>query len=257
MKVYIDLLFLINFFCDFLVLLSVSIILKRNSKLKKIILASLFGSISTFVIFININSLQLFLLKVFLSSLIIIIAFNFKDIKYFLNNLLYFFINSLIMGGFMYFINLKFENNFLNNELLYNYIILVIFSPIIIYIYIRACLKIKYKYSLVYKINVYVKKEVYKLNGYYDTGNALVDPYKKRTIMIANKNKFKNLKLNYLLVPVSTISGNYLLKCFKPDRIYIKDIGNISNALIGLSEENIKIEGVDCLINKKILEERI
>lgn len=255
MKIYLDLLIFINFICDFLVLLSVSIMLKRNVKLKRLIFASLFGSITIFLLFISVSNILLFVIKLFLASIIVILAFGYKSIKYFFNNLLYFFINSLVMGGFIYFLNLKLKNNLIENELLSSYLILIIFSPIILYIYIRACLKIKYKYSLVYKIDIYVNNKIFKLNAYYDTGNTLLDPYKKRSILIVNKNIFNNLKTNYLIVPINTISGSYLLKCFKPSKVFISSVGYIKEVLVGLSEEKIKLEGIDCLINKKILEE--
>ncbi len=257
MKIYLDILIIVNFICDFILMLSVSIMLKRNIKISRLILSSFVGTSSLIIIFVDINNTILFLLKLMLASLMIIIAFGYKDIKYFFNNLLYFFINSLIIGGFIYFINLKIKYNFIQNELFNNYLILVIFSPIILYIYIRACLKIKYKYSLFYKINIYVDEKTYKLNGYYDTGNVLKDPYKKRSIIIVNKNIFNDLKSKYLLVPIYTVDGSYLLKCFKPSKIYIDKVGKIDNVLIGLSKEKIKLEGIDCLINKQILEERI
>lgn len=255
MKVYIDVLMIINFICDLLLLISVSIILKRNVKIQKIILAALFGMLSTFIVFLNIGNIALIFLKILLGSIIVIIAFKFKNIKYFFNNLLYFFINSILLGGFIYFINLKInKNNFFGNELFLNFGIFVIFVPIIIYIYIRTCLKLKYKYSIRYKIDIYIKNKIVKLNGYYDTGTTIIDPYKKRIIILANKKIFENLKLRFLLVPYNTINGKYLMKCFKPDIVYIDKIGVVKNILIGLVEEEIKIEGIDCLINKKVLE---
>ncbi len=255
MKIYLDLLFLINFICDSLILLSVSIILRRNIKLKRIFLSALIGSFSFFVILININPILLFLLKLILASIIVIVCFKYKNIRYFLNNLLYFFINSLILGGSIYLINLKLDNFAIKNELLFNFIILVIFSPVIIYIYIRTCLKLKNEYSLRYKVDVYINSKIINLNGFYDTGNTLIDPYKRRSVIIVDKKYFEGMKLNILLVPINTVNGIYLLECFKPDAVYIKGVGIKYNLLIGMSEDEICIEGIDCLLNKRILED--
>ncbi len=253
MKIYLDILLLINFFCDFLILYSISIILKRNIKIRRIILASLFGSISIIVLFIKLDSIILFLLKLTLASIMIIIAFGYKNFKYFINNLVFFFLNSLLLGGFIYLINLKIKNNVINS-LFGNIILLLIFSPLIVYLYTKYLLKLKNNYSLKYKIDIYIKGHIVNLCGYYDTGSVLKDPYKHRPIIVVNNKHFKNINLNYLLVPCETVNDKFLMKCFKPDNIYIKGIGNINNVLIGLSKESINIEEVDCLINKNILE---
>ncbi len=252
MKIYVDILLLINFFCDFLILYSVSIILRYNIKLFKIILGSLVGSLSIIVLFIKLNNIFLFLLKLALASLMIIVSFGYKNIRYFIKNLIYFYLNSLILGGFIYLINLKLKNSIINS-LFCNYLI-IIFSPLIIYVYAKYLLDLKNNYALKYKIDIYIKGHIVNLCGYYDTGSVLKDPYKHRPIIVVNNKHFKNINLNYLLVPCETVNDKFLMKCFKPDNIYIKGIGNINNVLIGLSKESINIEEVDCLINKNILE---
>ena len=57
MKVYLDLVMFINFFLDFLLLLGVSIILKRNASIKRVILGSFFGGISILILFIPMNNI--------------------------------------------------------------------------------------------------------------------------------------------------------------------------------------------------------
>ena len=81
MKLYLDLIFLINIWFDFLLLLSVSILLKRNTKLKRIILGSLFGGITIFILFIKLNSIELFIYKIITSIIMILISFSYKNIK--------------------------------------------------------------------------------------------------------------------------------------------------------------------------------
>lgn len=252
MKIYVDILLLINFFCDFLILYSVSIILRYNIKLFKIILGSLVGSLSIIVLFIKLNNILLFLLKLALASFMIIVSFGYKNIRYFIKNLIYFYLNSLILGGFIYLINLKLKNSIINS-LFCNYLI-IIFSPLIIYVYAKYLLDLKNNYALKYKIDIYIKGQVISLQGYYDTGAIIKDPYNKKPIIIVNKNVIKLDDINYLLVPCNTINGDFLMKCFKPDYIYIENLGNIDNVLIGISNQKINIDGVECLINKNIVE---
>ena len=82
MKIYLDYVFFINFLFDFILIIFLSILLKHNTKLIRIILSSLFGGISMFVMFLNISSLSFFILKMLLGIVMVIIAFGFKNFKY-------------------------------------------------------------------------------------------------------------------------------------------------------------------------------
>ena len=89
MKIYVDVILFINFSFDLLLLLCTSISLKRNTKFYKLMLGAFVGSLSILFLFMDINSFELFLLKVIVSILMVLISFGFKDIKYFSKNILY------------------------------------------------------------------------------------------------------------------------------------------------------------------------
>ena len=82
MKIYLDKVFFLNFAFDFILLLTVSILLRRNVKIKKIMLGALIGGLSIFVLFIRVNSFELFLIKLLISIFMILISFGYKSIKY-------------------------------------------------------------------------------------------------------------------------------------------------------------------------------
>ena len=84
-----------------------------------------------------------------------------------------------------------------------------------------------------------------------DTGNNLYDPYKKRPVIIVSDKYIKEDK--YILVPYHTISGNGLLKCIKPDIIFIDGIGYKGNVLIGFSDSFNFGDGVDVILHKDIM----
>ena len=138
MKVYIDLVLILNMWLDFLIILSVSLILKRNTTIKKIFLASLVGSFSTFFLFFNINSFFLILLKLFVCIVMNLIAFNFKNMKYVLENIVYFYMVSIILAGFIYLI----KNNYGLDNFLNNFLFLVTVSPLILFFYYKKTKKI-------------------------------------------------------------------------------------------------------------------
>lgn len=263
MKIYIDLLLILNFAFDFLLLLSVSIILKRNVHINRILFGAFLGGLSLFLLFLKLNSLELFIIKFFISFIMILVSFGYKNIKYTSKNMLFLYLSSIILGGFLYLLNIQFSYKneglvFYHSGLSINFIILIIFSPIIIYIYIRQCKTLKTNYSNYYKATLCLNNSMFmKLNLYLDTGNNLTDPYKHRPILLLDKKEilFDINEFKMVLVPYSVLNGKGLLKCIKVKYLDIEGVGMRKNFLVGIMEDGIKIDGVNSIMGLKLLEE--
>ena len=191
----------------------------------------------------------------------ILISFGYRNIRYIVKNLSYFYLVSMILGGFLYFLNITFsyKNNglvFYNNGLSINFIFLLITSPVILLLYSKQVKDLKNNYSNYYKADLTLNKHVLKLNAYLDTGNKLIDPYFKKPVFILNKKKmiYDINEFKMVLVPYKTISNSGLLKCIIAEKLDIKGIGSYDDVLIGLSDEDIKIDGVDIILNSRIQE---
>lgn len=262
MKIYLDIVFIINFTFDFLLLMSVSIILRRNVSIWRLILGSFIGSITIFILFLKINSLQLFFIKFVISILMNVITFKFINIRYTIKNVTFLYIASTILGGFLYMINNQFSYKqegliFYHDGLSINFITIFFLSPIIIYLYIKQIKNIKNNFSNYYKVDLYLKNNcVLRFNAFLDTGNKLMEPITKKPIILINRkdliydiNEFK-----MFLVPYNTISENGLLTCIKVNKIIIDGIGERKNFLLGLTDNVIKINGINCILNSKLLE---
>ncbi len=249
MTVYIDLVCIINFIYDFLILLTVSFTLKRNRKIYYYILSSLIGVLSIFLLFLKINNIVLFLLKILISIIMVIVAFGYKSIKYTISNIIYFYMTSIILAGFLYLI----KENSSNFNL--NYIVLLIVGPIILFIYYKSNKKLKNTYSDYYKIKIVFDNIEYNLVSFYDNGNILKDPVSRKSIIIVGNNRLEKIYniRSPVYVPVITVKGTHLMKCFKPSYIILND-KKIYNYLIG--ESSIKFsDGVECLLNKSLKED--
>ena len=250
--VYIDLLVIEDLIYNYVILFGVSIILTRITNIRKIFLSSTIGTIPLIFLFIGISP-QLNLLISFIFSIIMsIIAFSYKDILYTIKNIFYIYMISIFVAGFIYLININIFPN-IDNYLL-NVIILILLAPIITIIYIKSIIKFKNNYSNYYKVDIYLNaKEIVTVTAFLDTGNKLIDPYKHKPIILINKKliNIKNKKI--LLVPYNTVNNNGLLKCIIPAKIYIHTVGYRKDFLIGLMEK-VNIEGVDCILNSKLLE---
>ena len=237
MTIYVDGLLLLNFFFDFLLLMTTSIILKRNVSIFRITLGAFIGSLSILVLFFKIGNFELFLIKFYLGFLMCIISFGYKNIKNFLINFSSFYLISIILGGFLYYLNLEFSYNhsgllFYHKGVSVNVIFLCIISPVILYIYIRQVRMYKYKICNYYKVNIFIGRDIIHLNGYMDSGNNLI--FKGKFVIISNiKNKFRNKKY---LVPYNTASGSYLMEVIKVRRVEVIGIGVFDNIYLGFSD---------------------
>ena len=249
MKIYLDIVFIINFLLDFNILYIVNKVLNRNSSFKKIILSSLFGEITLLFLFINISSILLFLIKIILCLMMCLLCFKYITISYTINNMIYVYMVSTIYGGILFFIK---EN--ISNKYIY-LVLLIILLPIFTKEITKSFKKIKSNYNYYYEITIiFNKSRSIKLNSFLDTGNKLVDPYTNKGIILVNSNKINISIRSPVYVPYKTINGSGVLKCIKP--LNIKINGKIfNNYLIGLSEDKFNIDGVDCLLNYKLLEE--
>lgn len=244
MKMYIDLFFIFNVIMDYIIIMSTSILLKRRTSYIRMILSSLIGGISSLVLFTSLNKIVIEIVSI---VIVVLISFGYKGIRYLINNILYMYILSTLLGGIIYLFNIK-----VSNSMFLTYLIIIVISIEIMLLYIKENKKMRSIYNNYYKVDIYFKdREKLSLIGFVDTGNNLYDPYKKRPVIIVPNKYIKEDK--YILVPYHTINGNGLLKCIKPDIIFIDGIGYKGNVLIGFSDSFNFGDGVDVILHKDIM----
>lgn len=244
MKMYIDLFFIFNVIMDYIIIMSTNILLKRRTSYIRMILSSLIGGISSLVLFTSLNKIVIEIVSI---VIMVLISFGYKGIRYLINNILYMYILSTLLGGIIYLFNIK-----VSNSMFLTYLIIIVISIEIMILYIKENKKMRSIYNNYYRVDIYFKdREKLSLIGFVDTGNNLYDPYKKRPVIIVHNKYIKEDK--YILVPYHTINGNGLLKCIKPDIIFIDGIGYKGNVLIGFSDSFNFGDGVDVILHKDIM----
>ena len=245
MIVYLDLVILINYFFDCLLLMVVNITLKRNISLKRILLSSLLGELSLLGLFIN-NIYLMFIFKLILAISLIIVCFKFKDILYTINNLIYFYVASIILGGFTYYLEL--------NGI--NYLLIIIISPLILYLFCIQTKLLKTNYKDYYNVTIYFKNsKSVKVAGYLDTGNKLKDPVTGKCIVLLDRRLLKGVVSirSPIYVPYHSLNNRGLVKCIRPNKIEIENKFS-DNFLLGIMDDKIGINGVECILNLEIME---
>ena len=257
MKIYLDLIMIINFFFDFILLTSVSLILKRKTKLNRIIFSSFFGGISILFLFVKLNSIELFLFKIIISIIMILISFGYKNIKFTIINFIYLYIISIFLGGGLYFFNIQFSYKhngiiFYHNGLSINIILIIIMTPIVLILYFFNYKNIKNNYSNYFNTRIYINNNYIDCIGYMDTGNNLIDPITKKKVIFIDKRKiiFDIDKFRY--IPLKTVSGNDMIKCIKINKVVV-DNKEYDDILLGIIDE-INLDGIDVILNNKMEE---
>ena len=262
MKIYLDLVFILNFIYDLLLLMSVDMTLKRHTKFIRLILSAILGALSLAILFLPCGEIMLFILKIITSILMILIAFGYRNIKYFGTNMIYLYMSSVILGGFLYFLNVEFSYKregmvFYFEGLNVNYILLLIVAPIILFLYVREHKKFKSTYNYNYKVSIVFKNgKCLECNGFLDTGNKLRDPITKKYVILVNKKVLEpyiNIR-SPMYVTYKTVGYQGLIECFSIR--YIKVNNQVfNNYLVGLVPEKINLNGSDCLLNYKLMED--
>ncbi len=244
MKIYIDLYFLINYILDLTILLGTAKILKKKIKVHRFLLGALSGSISILLLFIQSNTL-LFFLKILISIFMIIVTFGFRDL---LKNIMYFYIISIILGGSLYLLDLNFD--YTNKSYYLNYIVLLILSPIIIFIFVNDSIKNKKANLNKYLVEIRYKNNIIKTYGLIDTGNCLKDPYFKRSVILIDY-QFSIDKP--ILVPFKALNSSGIINCFKPDKLLVNN-KELNNYLIGICNEKLNLCGCRCILPNTLVE---
>ena len=241
MKIDIEIIFIINFLIDFMILYGTKRLLKINKSNIRLLFGSLVGSLTIFILLININSITLIILKLFLSVIIILISFGKNNI---VTNTFYFYLISIIIGGILYLFDL-------NSNLYFNYLLLIILSPLIIYIIVKELNKHKLNINDKYLVEITLKNNTYKLEGFIDTGNRLASPFKKEPIILVNLNINCN---NVIYVPFKALNNDGIIPCIRADKIKINN-KIIDNYLIGLAHDKFNIDGLNCILPNKLKED--
>ena len=242
MIIYVDLLFILNFIIDYFLLFTNGIVLKRKIIKRRLLLSCLVGELSILLLIINFNYIILFVVKIILALGMNIIAFNYKDIRYTFINCLYFYMLSIILGGFIYYLKI---NNI-------NYFISLLLIPVILYLYYYQSKNV-INYSKYYYVSIFFNNKCINCTGFLDTGNKLIDPISNKPIILIDKRLTKGVIQirTPIYVPYNVLNNHGLLKCIKCKYILINN-KVIDNVLIGIMDNNINMDGIDCILNERI-----
>ena len=260
LHIYLDVIWLLNFLIDLLLLLLTAIVLKRKMTKIRLLAGGTFASLYVLFLFSPWESLAMNpAVKTLYSLIIILIAFGFIRFRLFLQAwLMFYFVNFAAGGGLL---GLHF---FLQNDTSFikgtfathtsgmgspiSWLFVFIGFPVI-YWYSKQRMEsietAKLRYEQIYPVMVRAAGMTFHLKGFVDSGNRLEDPISRRSVMIidmtevgnqfpdsiiklTNKSYFSEEKLpqafegKLSLLPYRTVGENQqFMWVIKPDEVTV------------------------------------
>ena len=227
MTVYVDVLFVMNFFITYLLLTVTKLLTKATVKTYRMLLGAVAGAVYSLVIFAPDLSFLLTLFgRILISVLIILITFGFKRLVPYLKSLACFYFSNMLFLGVILALWMTFKPNgiVVNNDAVYFDIpaTALLTLALISYLISVAVVKI-YNYTLakkeIYTLTVVKGGKEYRMFAFLDSGNRLTEPFSNYPVIIVDEGKISFEAER--IIPYNTVGGEGMLKAFKPDKVII------------------------------------
>ena len=264
MTVYIDLIFLENIFMNSIIIFGTGIILKKETKILRILAGSILGAVYACLYYItNLEIYSNIILKLLLSFAIVYISFNSKSIKNFLKKLLIFYLTSFTFGGvtfaLLYFISpgdILFQNGTLVG--IYPLKMILIGGLIGFIIIVLSFKTIKNKIArrdMTCTIDIQIEGKKENIKAIIDTGNFLKEPITGKSVIIVEKESVKNIisenilnNLEEIINGSMQVEEKYLSKI---KLIPFSALGVENGLLLGIKPDSVNINYQDKQIEEK------
>lgn len=193
MTIYLDVILLENICMNYIILFATGLICKARIKQIRIIISSLVGGVYAILTFIPILEIyKNFIFKIIISIIMVYIAFNAKNIKILLKQLILFYLISFAFGGcticLLYFVkpqDILVRNGYLTGTYP---IKIALLGGIVGFVIVNIAFKlVKGKISkkdMFCDIEIFFKEKSIQIKAMIDTGNLLKDPISGMPVIV-------------------------------------------------------------------------
>ncbi len=200
MTIYLDVIMLENICMNYIILFATGLIAKAKISQIRIIFSSLLGgiyAILTFAPILEIYTNMVF--KILISIIMVYIAFNPKNIKKLLKQLLLFYLVSFAFGGcafcLLYFIkpqDILMRNGYLTGTYP---IKIALLGGIVGFVIVNIAFKLVKgrisKNDMFCELEIFFKEKSIKIKAMIDTGNLLKDPISSMPVIVVEKSQLE------------------------------------------------------------------
>lgn len=268
--IYVDVLICVNLFINYFLLLGVAKFLKIKVKRLKIIVASIVAALCSLYIFIpKINFILSFIVKVLMATVIVLCAFGFFSVKQLIKTLFCFFSMNFAFCGSMFAIwyLLGPKNLVMKNGIVYFNIspIMLVIATLISYVITRILNRFtgqEIPDSIFCEILIEQDGQIEKVKAKVDTGNDLKEPFSQLPVLVVEKKCIERIiplrdsESKFRVVPFHTVSGDGILKAFKPDKVTVFNNKSYSekDVYVAICDEGILPSNFEAIASLEIVQ---
>ena len=264
-KIYVDVLFIINFIIDYILLSVTSFFMKRPPRLSRLCIAASIGALfAATAFFLPGNVLFSLFSSCAVSFVMIAISFGIGKASQLIKNLSVFYLVSAAVSGigFCIMFSGKLPHTAVNNGIFYAdinaYTLLCVFilSIIIIHTATGCIRKQKIKSSFLYNVTIEKYGKSVSDVAFYDSGNFLSDPITQKSVMVAEwqsvsglfeENKVTEAIVNhpkdFLYIGCRSFSNSIGMYAFSPDNVYSDELNMREQILVAITENTLDKDG--------------
>lgn len=264
-KIYVDVLFIINFIIDYILLSVTSFFAKKSPGIIKMSASAIVGAVFASVMFFaRINAVLSFFLTSLVAFLMIFIAFGANKALILLKNLAIFYMVSAVISGvsFGFVFSGKASKIAMNNGIFYadidayTYLLIFVCSVLIIHTSTGYIKKQKIKSTFLYNVTIEKNGRTVSDTALFDSANFMSDPITQKSIIIAewqsvsplfDEDKITEVIVNhpkdFLYVGCRGLSTPVGLYAFMPDRVSSDEIDFSEPLLVAITETSLDKEG--------------
>lgn len=255
---YADVFLLQNLCMDYIALVSVNFFLKRRKKLRRLLLIAILASIGSLLLHIYIRNtgIRIILLHFGVNTAMTWLAFSYKDKKYYLENWIFIYLVILFLGGLMEWeTSLGMPDTFFWGKAI---VAATLLTGVTIYFMQKQSFL-----EQVFRVDVLHHGKTWELNGYWDSGNLLKDPYSGSPVNILQADLGREIfsEQNDLkrFVPYCSLGKtNGLLSVYNAEKMYIYQGTKrleVEPAVFGIAEAGLlEAKEYDIILQASMLE---
>lgn len=258
MTIYIDNLFMINFFTDSVLLFFVQLFAKRNVRCTKIMLGAVvmaFYSLGS--VFEGISFLYGMIPKVFVCCLTLLFVFGKTG---YIKTLMIFWAATLLLGGTVYAVStvkspydyIIAQNNAPNDVTPFISLIGCLMLYAMLYLMKRITVRNLSRERMIIDTDVRYLNKSYRLKALIDTGCCLCEPLSGDAVIIADQSIFSDIPHTNCEIGISTAAGKKTLPLIFPEKtIGENKMYRIKSPIpIALTPNKLNTDGLyDAIIN--------
>lgn len=268
MTIYIDIIIVENLIMNYIIIYATCLILKCKMNFLKIFFASLIGAIYAVIQYVSKLSIYSnVIIKLFVSIIIVFIAFNPQDIRKMFKQLVLFYLTTFTFGGVATYLiyGLKPQNVIIKNGMFVGtYVLKVIFigailGTVILIIAFKFTKNKITKKDMICKVKIKLNGEEVILDTMVDTGNMLREPITGNPVIVVERVALYNLIPKEILNNTESILGGDFEKISENVKneyisrlkiIPFSSLGRQNGMLVGIKPDKLEV------INEEIAEEK-